>query len=459
MVLITGSVPVKARVLISATILLSFPVQIHSFYYSFVSTDLTWVLLAVAAIAGSFFPVRLPYAKHKSEALTITASDTFIFAAVLLFSPEVGVTISIIDGILASCRSKKLYRAVFNYSQLALVTFFAGHLFYWSLGADAPLNRINIGGLLYFVTMLVLWGLLYFLLNSGAIALVLSLTTKNPFAEVWKQNCRWAWVTNVAGALTAGIIFANFQRTQLMAVGIAIPVVLVMYYAYQMNHERTSALQKSKLFLQSTLDSLSSYITILDESGAIIAVNEGWLRFVGDKHLFGSSYLVGRNYVEACEAVSVDWSRDGPELARVIREIVEGRREVSRLRYDRSSDGQKQWFAVSVTRFESDGRIRVVVAHENITELRQTEEALKESEHQLRQAQKMEAIGRLAGGVAHDFNNMLTAILGYSDLLNMQLPEYDTRREGIGQIKKAAERAASLTRQLLAFSRKQVLRP
>ena len=186
---------------------------------------------------------------------------------------------------------------------------------------------------------------------------MLSLTTKNLFAEIWRQNCRWAWVTNVAGAVTAGIIFANFQRTQLMAVGIAIPVVLVMYYAYQMNHERTTVLEKSKLFLQSALDSLSSYIAILDENGAIIAVNKGWLRFVGDQHLFGSGYPVGINYVDACEAASVDWTRDGPELAGVIREVVKGQREVSRLKYDCSSDSQRHWFAVNVTRFESDGRI------------------------------------------------------------------------------------------------------
>ncbi len=78
-------------------------------------------------------------------------------------------------------------------------------------------------------------------------------------------------------------------------------------------------------------------------------------------------------------------------------------------------------------------------------------------EQQLRQAQKMEAVGRLAGGVAHDFNNILTAITGYADLLLEDLGTSDRRRDDIAEIRKAAERAAGLTRQLLAFSRQQVM--
>lgn len=80
-------------------------------------------------------------------------------------------------------------------------------------------------------------------------------------------------------------------------------------------------------------------------------------------------------------------------------------------------------------------------------------------EEQLRQAQKMEAVGRLAGGVAHDFNNILTAITGYGELLQQSLMDEDIRIQDVEQILKAADRASALTRQLLAFSRKQVMQP
>jgi two-component system, cell cycle sensor histidine kinase and response regulator CckA len=95
----------------------------------------------------------------------------------------------------------------------------------------------------------------------------------------------------------------------------------------------------------------------------------------------------------------------------------------------------------------------------DITMRKQAEESLRESERQLRQSQKLESVGLLAGGIAHDFNNMLTAINGYSDLALRGLKEGDPLRNNLKEIRRAGERSASLTHQLLAFSRKQVLKP
>ncbi|HWM24056.1 MAG TPA: ATP-binding protein [Chthoniobacterales bacterium] len=92
-------------------------------------------------------------------------------------------------------------------------------------------------------------------------------------------------------------------------------------------------------------------------------------------------------------------------------------------------------------------------------ERRAAKEALRKSEEELRHSQKMEAVGRLAGGVAHDFNNLLTAIIGYAELISTRVTSNKLAKQNADLIRKAGEQAAALTRQLLAFSRKQILQP
>ncbi len=126
----------------------------------------------------------------------------------------------------------------------------------------------------------------------------------------------------------------------------------------------------------------------------------------------------------------------------------------------RRRGGKVLWASLSIAlnRYP-DGRLFMDGLIENVSDRKMAEEALKQSEDNLRQAQKMEAIGRLAGGIAHDFNNILTAINGYSDLLMQTLDSPEILKSGLEEIKRAGTRAASLTRQLLMFSRKQILQP
>jgi diguanylate cyclase (GGDEF)-like protein/putative nucleotidyltransferase with HDIG domain len=266
-------VPSSARAVVGTTITAGSAVIILSLHTVLSSSDLTWVFLCVAVVVSGVFPVRLPFRREVGQALTVTVSDVFIFAGLLLYSPEVAVTISVLDGLAASARAYRrgrIYKILFNFSQLALSTWIIGHLFYRLLGEIPPLTPSRVDDTFALLLNLGLCAFLHFLLNAGMVALAVGLATGQRVARVFSENLLWASLTNVAGAAGAAIIFLNFESTPFFAFAVTMPIVLVIYYAYKMNLKRINLAQQHLEELDdlyhATITSLAMAIDAKDHS-------------------------------------------------------------------------------------------------------------------------------------------------------------------------------------------------
>ena len=172
--------------------------------------------------------------------------------------------------------------------------------------------------------------------------------------------------------------------------------------------------------------------------------------------------MLGYGSPEELMRKKLDEIATDPEEGRaLVSQVPPAQMELRREVRWRKKDGTPIWLELDARPVRSaDGTVRYFEGFvHDITQRKSTEEEKRRLQEQLVQAQKMEAVGQLAGGIAHDFNNLLTAITGYSELLLGELAPEDLRRSHADEIRKAGERAASLTQQLLAFSRRQVLEP
>ncbi|MBT7161503.1 MAG: PAS domain S-box protein, partial [Victivallales bacterium] len=160
------------------------------------------------------------------------------------------------------------------------------------------------------------------------------------------------------------------------------------------------------------------------------------------------------------EGLSPEHQPDGRESAEKAREMVETARRQGTHRFEwdhMGKDGEILPVEVALTALSRDGDATLYSVWRDLRGRKQAEEEREALEAQLRQSQKMEAIGKLAGGVAHDFNNLLQAILGYGEMALEETEEGSTLQEDLLEVVKAGNSATVLTRQLLAFSRRQVL--
>jgi two-component system, cell cycle sensor histidine kinase and response regulator CckA len=196
-------------------------------------------------------------------------------------------------------------------------------------------------------------------------------------------------------------------------------------------------------------------IIVAEHSGKIVAANDAFLAMVGY-----SRDDLAAGLVSWARMTPPEWSSTTAAAAEQLR--MHGVARPWEKEYI-CKDGSRVSALVGVATLEGGRNISLSI---DLTERKQAEagraraeEGLRRSELQLRQAQKMEAVGRLAGGVAHDFNNVLSVILSYSELILADVEPGEPIRDDIEEIRKAGRRAAALTRQLLTFSHQQVLDP
>jgi two-component system, cell cycle sensor histidine kinase and response regulator CckA len=219
--------------------------------------------------------------------------------------------------------------------------------------------------------------------------------------------------------------------------------IYTIYQQLQIHRIRRQLLEREELF-RVISENAADMIAVVDAQGNRIYNSPSYERVLG----FSAEDLKNTSAVEQIHPDDRQRVLDAAAEAR--REGV-GRRIEYRMRH---KDGTWRFLESTASVVEnSRGEVeKLIIVNRDITGRRQLEE-------QFRQAQKMEAVGRLSGGIAHDFNNLLGVIIGYSEVLQDRLPRTDPLCVSVDEILKAGKRAASLTRQLLAFSRQQVLDP
>jgi len=206
--------------------------------------------------------------------------------------------------------------------------------------------------------------------------------------------------------------------------------------------EAVEALRASEARYRLLVENMADVVSVMDDQGRYLFISPSAERVLGRP----AEEALGRSVLDFVHPDDV------PLVQHAIHEVL-SRGETPflggvRLRHQ---DGSWRILEASGTRLVAgDGTVSIISVARDITDRVQLE-------GQLHQAQKMEAVGRLAGGVAHDFNNLLTVILGYSNLLMDQLADNRLLYQEVDEIKRAADRAATLTQKLLAFSRRQVL--
>ena len=391
------------------------------------------IVLILASSLTSAFKIQFPIASGSNMSVSYVVD----IAALILRGPHATMIVGAASGwsqtTLNSRSPNPVFRTLFNMSILVLTVQAAGQV-YLRLGGrpDAEPSAL--------IMPLTGMALTYFFVNTVPIAMAIALTTNQSAWRIWKTDFASSAPSYLLGAAAAAVVIkvtesSGYWLTLLLT---AAPLYLTykMYRAGKESDARQGAI----------LEAAHDAIITMDSQLNIREFNPA------AEQMFGYARLdiLGRNV----ELLLPDAER-AQQVAALNDYMTTGRGPLAGRQVELSglrADGSDFPFELTVARIGSQNPAVITGFVRDITERRALEE-------QLRQSQKLEAIGRLAGGVAHDFNNILMSIMGAADLLLMQIAPGDSARDEATEIKQSVVRGAGLTRQLLAFSRRQAVRP
>ena len=394
---------------------------------------LSFAFLALLSVLTAAFKVQFPITGGSNMSVSYVVD----IASILLWGPHAAMIVGAASGwsqsTLNARKRNPPFRTLFNMAMLVITVEAAGQVFR-ALGGSVDARLVAMA------VPLMAMAFSYFLVNTIPLALAIALTTNQNAWRIWRTDFLPNAPSYLVGAATAAIVIkvaetSGYALTLLLALPVAL-LALNLYRARGEIEARQGAI----------LEAAQDAIITMDHQLNIREFNPA------AEQLFGYARLdiLGRHIQMLMpQADRAQYLNALGEYLTSGRGPLAGRQlEMHGLK----ADGSEFPMELTVARLGTDSRTILTAFARDITERRALEE-------QLRQSQKLEAIGRLGGGLAHDFNNILMSIMGAADLLLLQLKRDDPACDEANEIRQSVERGAGLTRQLLAFGRRQATRP
>jgi signal transduction histidine kinase len=427
------------------------------------SVDWRWGLVAGLTLLSGLTTMRM-----SAVPVSFSIAETVTFAVLLVAGPAAATLAVALDCLSVSVRlawgGLAPRRFVFNLAAAPLAMWIAGHSLYGLADVrQLSSDHARFGWLLGPIAVA---AAIYYFLNTGLIALAVALEERRPVIKVWRDNFLPLWLCFLGGSYAATLLAVFLRELNLPFLLLIAPLPIVQYAtlrnwlarlddrvrhldqlkrqtealneAAARRQQAESALTGRDELFHAVFDNALDALVVLDDDRRFLDVNPAAHRLLGTRP--GTS-------LPACldELIDPLYVGDMGERWAAFLAAGEARGEIRLIGVDRKP------------RFVEFTQKAQVMPGRHLAVWRDVSER-KGLEEQLRQSQKMETVGRLAGGVAHDFNNLLTAMMGYASLTFDRIEDPESR-EYLQEVVTAGERAAALTRQLLAFSRKQVLQP